>query len=335
MRPYAPFALLTLIAIAIAAASCILPAGEIEKPPATNGTDKESSADGKKEKPEKPGKPEPAQEPEIRPEPKIHRNISYIKESKRKDPLRCLDIYTIENASELPVMVNIHGGGWSIGDKKRTHKKPEFFQKEGFILVSINYRLSPKVVHPVHVQDVAEAVVWVHDNINKYGGDPDRIFVMGHSAGAHLAALVSTDDRRLKAMGKSLKIIKGAILLDGAGYDIPKIVELRGVLSNIYKTAFGTDPEDLLDASPIIHVAAGKDIPPFLIIHAGKRVLSEIQSKSLAEALKKAGSKAFVRAAPGKNHGSLNRDLGGKNDKPTKSVKEFLDKFRDKEKGAE
>jgi acetyl esterase/lipase len=261
---------------------------------------------------------------------KMHLDICYAGENAANIKLQGLDIYTVENASNLPVMAYIHGGGWRKGDKNRVHNKIDFFIKEGFIFVSINYRLSPAVMHPVHVQDVAKAVAWIHKNIREYGGDPDRIFTMGHSAGAHLAALVSIDDRRLKAEGASLKMLKGTVLLDGAGYDIPKIVEARGLLSDIYKGAFGEDPEKLKDASPITHVAAGRNIPPFLIIHAGQREMSEMQSKNLEAALKKAGGEALVVAAPGKTHGTLNQHLGKPGDKPTKSVREFLRKYNKK-----
>lgn len=133
--------------------------------------------------------------------------------------LQSLDIHTTNPAEDgksaklTPVLIMIHGGGWRRGDKAGVgvtrHKAPHFVAS-GYVYVSINYRPSatpdgPK--HPAHVQDCAKAIAWVHDNIAKYGGAPNRVFVMGHSAGAHLAALVSTDHRRLEAEDKKLSII--------------------------------------------------------------------------------------------------------------------------------
>jgi arylformamidase len=95
------------------------------------------------------------------------------------------------------------------------------FVSTGFVYVAINYRLPPAVHHPTHARDVAKALAWVADNIGRYSGDPERIYAMGHSAGAHLAALVATDESYLKREGYSLKTIKGDILLDVGAYDIP------------------------------------------------------------------------------------------------------------------
>ena len=174
------------------------------------------------------------------------------------------------------------------------------------------------------MQDVASALAWIHKNAAKYSGDPKRIFVMGHSAGAHLAALVATDDRRLKAAGADLSILSGAILLDGAGYNIPRQINLGERVEDLYTAAFGTDPAVWRDASPVEHVASGKGIPPFLIVHAGGRAASRIQAENLAEALRAAGGKAEIFHAAGHNHGSVNRDIGLPNDATTKRVFEFL-----------
>ena len=151
------------------------------------------------------------------------------------DPkLLSLDIYRPKSPSNagqqaaLPVVVMIHGGGWRTGDKaneSQGKQKASFFTGRGFVYVSINYRLSPAVQHPAHVEDVAKALAWVADHIASYGGDPERIFLMGHSAGAHLAALVTTDERYLSKLGKSSLKLNGVILLDTAGYDIARNID--------------------------------------------------------------------------------------------------------------
>lgn len=261
-------------------------------------------------------------------------DVAYAKRDGSPQNLTSLDIYAPKDAKSAPVMIMIHGGGWAIGDKSNrglVNNKVPFFSQNGFIFVSINYRLSPAVKHPAHIEDVAEAVAWVHNNIGKYGGDRNKIFVMGHSAGAHLAALVATDERRLKVFQKDLSSIKGVILLDGAGYDIPpqmKGLEIfGGLLDKWYKDAFTTDEAIQKDASPLYHVEKGKNIPPFLIFTAGGRLASVAQSKKLLDALKKAGVDAETIDEPDKNHGGINNDFGLPNEMITKKSKEFLDRI--------
>lgn len=229
-------------------------------------------------------------------------------------------------------MIMIHGGGWRNGDKQNrglNANKIPFFSQNNFIYISINYRLSPAVQHPGHIEDVAEAVSWIHDNIGKYGGDKSKIFVMGHSAGAHLAALVATDERRLQKHKKNLSVIKGVILLDGAGYDIPTQMKgfsfFGGLLQDMYENAFTTDENLQKDASPYYHIAKGKNIPPFLIFTAGGRIASVNQSTKMVEAMQKAGIQAETIDDGAKNHGTINSQFGLTDEMITKKSKEFLD----------
>jgi arylformamidase len=262
---------------------------------------------------------------------KTFSDINYIIREGSPAKLTNLDIYAPTNAKKSPVMIMIHGGGWQIGDKSNrgvsTNKVP-FFSENGFIFVNINYRLSPAIAHPEHIRDVAAAVAWVHNNIEQYGGDKNKIFVMGHSAGAHLAALVATDERRLKEYGKDLSIIKGVILLDGAGYDIPTEMKalgmMGGILDKMYVNAFTNDENIQKDASPDYHVEKGKNIPPFLLLTAN-RFASQSQSEKLAKALINSGSTAEVVNDATKNHGSMNQDFGLPNEMITEKAKEFLD----------
>lgn len=262
----------------------------------------------------------------------ITRNIQYAVRENADSNLTSLDIYAPKNVKNAPVMIMIHGGGWRNGDKQNrglNNNKIPFFGENGFIYVSINYRLSPAIQHPGHIEDVAEAVAWVHDNISKYGGDKNKIFVMGHSAGAHLAALVSTDARRLQKHKKDLSVIKGAILLDGAGYDIPTQMNglsfFGGLLKDMYVNAFTTDEKIQKDASPYYHIAKGKNIPPFLIFTAGGRIASVNQSKKMVEAMNKVGIQAETIDDPAKNHGTINSQFGVAEEMITKKSKEFLD----------
>ena len=259
------------------------------------------------------------------PTPRIYRNIQYATPPNAPARLNQLDIHTPSGKGPHPVMVFIHGGSWRFGDKRMTGKKPEFFTGEGYIFVSINYRLSPAVLHPAHAEDCGKALAWIHKNIAEYGGDPKRIYVMGHSAGAHLAALIATDETYVKAGGADLSAIRGTILLDGAGYDIPTMVKSGELFAEgRYEKAFGESESTWRNASPVTHIANGKGIPPFLIVHAGKRATAKWQGETLAARLSSAAVKATVFNEPTKNHLTINADIGSKDDRTTSAIISFL-----------
>jgi len=253
-------------------------------------------------------------------------NIAYAEITGADPELTSLDIYTPGRDDACPVMVFIHGGGWKAGDKSAVYEKPSAFNEAGYVYVTVNYRLSPEVMHPTHVSDVAAAIAWVYENITEYGGDPGQIFIMGHSAGAHLAALVTTDEQRLKEYDYSPEIVRGVVLLDGAGYDMARLCELNPALwSQFYELPFGEDPAVWADASPINHVAPGKGIPPFLIVYVAERPTSRLMSGWLSDALRDAGVSAALVAAEDKTHATLNREMGEPGDEVTALVFEFLE----------
>jgi len=241
-----------------------------------------------------------------------------------------LDLYAPKTGASRPIMVFIHGGGWRKGDKANVTAKPQRFVDEGYVFASVNYRLAQDSTYRDQGQDVAKSIAWIQSHAAEYGGDPDRIFLMGHSAGAHLAALVATDERYLDAEALTPGVLKGVVLLDGGGYDIPLQVTKLGTpkARQTYTTVFGDDPAVQKDASPITHVATGKGIPPFLIIHVATRLASRIQSERLANALRDADVEARVEPAHDKTHATLNRELGLAGDKPTEQVFEFLHQTR-------
>ncbi len=152
----------------------------------------------------------------------VKRNIPYVNPGHER---QVLDVYSPEKAKNLPVVFWIHGGGWQAGDKTSVQFKPKVFVDKGFVFVSTNYRLLPNVDMATIVRDVAKSIHWVNDHIAEYGGDPKRLFIMGHSAGAQLAALICTDDGYLKAEGLSLAITKGCVPVDGDTYDVPAMIE--------------------------------------------------------------------------------------------------------------
>ncbi|MBC8140553.1 MAG: alpha/beta hydrolase [Armatimonadetes bacterium] len=255
---------------------------------------------------------------------RVNRDVSYDPSGDPK--LNSLDIFSPANKTKCPVVVFIHGGGWQTGDKRGSAKgKSETFPQNGYVFVSINYRLAPVVKHPVLVQDCAKAIAWVKGNIAKYGGDPDQLFVMGHSAGAHLAALVSTDGQYLKNEGLSLAALRGTILLDGGSYDMTPTGVKKASKDETFVGAFGKDPAVYKSASPLYNVAAGKAIPPFLILYVSYRNDTKAQSNALAAKLTQAGVKAEVKPAENKTHETINKELGNKGDIPTQQVYAFID----------
>jgi len=260
---------------------------------------------------------------------KVLRDISYIEREGSAKELTSLDLHLPlrKPAKPAPVMIMIHGGGWAIGDKSNlgfVQPKTTWFLRHGFIVASINYRLSPAVTHPAHIVDVCAAIAWIERNIAKHGGDPKQLHLLGHSAGAHLAALAGVDRTRLKAAGADPAAIKHVILLDGAGYDVPKQIAAARLprAEKMYRDAFTNDPKTQRDASPTL--AKIKNPPDFLILHVASREASKIQSEALASALRKAGGKAKVLGIPDKTHGTINRDLGKPGDQTTQAVAEAL-----------
>ena len=167
---------------------------------------------------------------------------------------------------------------------------------------------------------------WVLENIDRYGGDAGQVTLMGHSTGAHLAALVVTDERHLVARGHALSEISGVILLDGAGYDIPRVLDefyRAKIAVDMYTTAFGEDPQVWKDASPVNHIAPNKGIPPFLILHTDREA-AVAESEELAGLLKAAGVPVWTYLAEGKTHASINREIGQKGDDVTEQIRLFL-----------
>lgn len=156
------------------------------------------------------------------------------------DPKQRLDLMVPTGATKAPLLFFVHGGGWSIGDKAAGEAtKAPWANGLGWAFASANYRLVPQATVEQQAADLANAIAWVRANAAKQGLDPDRIVLMGHSAGAHLVALLGTDTSYLAKAGVPLSAIRGIVLLDGAGYDI---AQQMGADGN------GTNP--MLEGSP-------------------------------------------------------------------------------------
>jgi acetyl esterase/lipase len=245
-----------------------------------------------------------------------------------------LDIYAPDDAKDLPVVFWIHGGGWQTGDKTDVQIKPRVFTERGFVFVSTNYRLLPHVEMVVLIRDVARSLGWVHKNIARFGGNPRRILVMGHSAGAQLAALICIDDRYLKAEGVPFEVLQGCVPVDGDTYDVPAIIttaEIRQTVHGLplpefgHRVKFGNDPKKHVEFSAVTHVAKGKGIPPFLILHVAGHPDVTAQAKRLGAVLKEADVRVQVFGARETTHNKLNADLGLPDDPATQELYKFLD----------
>lgn len=259
----------------------------------------------------------------------ITRDVPYASAHARQ----VLDVYAPAGAANLPVVFWIHGGGWQTGDKRDVALKPTAFNDAGFVFVSASYRLLPAVDMRTIVRDVASALRWVRQHAAEHGGDPARVLVMGHSAGAQLAALLCTDDRYLKAEGLSLAMIKGCVPVDADTFDIPAIIEVAETRWRVHglptatfghREKFGGDPALHRDFSAVTHVARDKGIPPFLILHVADHPDTTAQARRFAAVLKEAAVPVTVFGARETTHRKLNDDLGKPDDPATAALWTFV-----------
>ncbi len=255
------------------------------------------------------------------PAPEIVRTLD-VPYGDRPVRLRSLDLYAPSGAKNLPIMVYIHGGGWRAGDKRAVAEKPEFSIRQGFLFVSLNYRLVPAVDIRTQLQDSADGIGWLKKNVAQYGGDPAQIHLVGHSAGAHHVAVLASQPSFLQKAGVELAQLKSAVVLDTQALDVPTL--MQGNSNPIYQQAFGTDPAIWKQISPRHGLQQGQMHPPFLIVVADGRGPKLKQAEAFAEAVRKFGGRAEILEAPEHTHASLNRSLGAPRDKVTQAVARFL-----------
>lgn len=263
--------------------------------------------------------------------PRVERDIPY---AEPKNERQLLDISAPPSGSKRPVVVWVHGGGWMRGSKNEMNQKPAAFVEKGFVFVPVNYRFIPQVTMNTIVRDVAKSVGWVHANIARYGGDPDRIFLMGHSAGAQLAALLCIDSRYIEAESVPRTSIKGCVPVDGDTYDVP----LQVATATARRKSLNQPPpkmghpekfgnlERQRELSAVNHVAPNRGIPPFLLLHVADHTDTTAQAYRLWAALDQAGVPARLFGAEGTDHVKLDRDLGLAGDPATQALFDFTDK---------
>lgn len=203
-----------------------------------------------------------------------------------------------------PVIIFLYGGSWQWGSRRQYGFVGQTLAGAGYVAVLPDYRKYPGVRFPEFVRDTADAVAWTLRHARDYGGDPEAVFLMGHSAGAHLALLTALDPRYLAAAGVSPGALRGVIGLSGP-YDFAlDSATLRGIF------AASGDAIGLPDYRPLVY--AGVDSPPALLIHGQQdQVVYPRNSRRLATALATAGVPVTLELLPGLGHGAPVAALSG------------------------
>lgn len=220
-----------------------------------------------------------------------------------------LDIYSPNGVKNAPVVVFFYGGRWQKGDKSEFKFVGQALASRGFMAVLANYRLYPQVRFPEFIKDGAHAVKWAHDNAAQYGGNPGKLFVMGHSSGAHIAAMLALNEEYLKAVGGSRSWLAGMVGLAGP-YDFLPITapDLRDLFGPVERFPY-TQPVFFVD---------GQNPPLFLVHGENDEVVDVANTKKLAQAVSRAGGPVETLIYPKLSHeliiGSFASVLRGRSD---------------------
>ncbi len=243
------------------------------------------------------------------------------------DPLQRLDVYLPvdqhSNASTRPVLVMVHGGAWRIGDKANhsvVDNKLAHWQGKGWIFISVNYRLLPKASVYQQTEDIALAMQYIQQHAHAWGADPQRIVLMGHSAGAHLVTLLAAQPSWLKIQ---LQPWHATIALDSAAYDVQQIMSIDH--HKLYDPAFGTNPQDWQALSPSVQLK--QKSMPFLAVCSSIRPDKPCsQAEQFVILASRLGTDASILPVA-LSHGEVNTLLGEPN-AYTQAVDDFINRLR-------
>jgi len=243
------------------------------------------------------------------------------------DPaLNTLDLYAPRDAKNAPTLLFVHGGEWSRGDKQPVSCKPKFFNEQGIIFITTNYRLSPAAPHPAQVDDVASAVRWVHDHIAEYGGDPAKIVLLGHSAGCHIVTYVGLNPEPLAKVGLKPSDLKGIVAWSGGMYDLPDRYKAGGMYAPFIKATFGESEDAQRAGSPLTYAKNAKGGPAFLIASTDEQRAqsSRDASDKLMNAVNSAEGSAKSTLLAGRTHRGAIDQLGAPDDKTGPVLVDFI-----------
>jgi arylformamidase len=253
----------------------------------------------------------------------VTRDIPYVDQPSSN---QTLDVYYRTGATNLPVIVYVHGGGWAFGSKDDVHKKPAYFLNQDVAFISMDYRLRWDYEIYDQAEDVVSVINWVHENAETYGLDKSKIVLMGHAAGAHLVSLVATNASFTKAGGRSLSDITAVVAIDTGSYDIIRLmVELGSFIKRRqHRLVFGSSEQVWREASPINHVAKGKDIPSFALLFVPGDEESTLQARGFAKALSQADVETIMIPGNDKRSVEIDENLGVKDSPTTQALMTFL-----------
>jgi acetyl esterase/lipase len=247
----------------------------------------------------------------------VKTNITYYSGEGADKYRHRLDLYLPKGQRDVPVMMFVHGGGFTVGIKDQYAFMGQIFAARGIATAVISYRLTPKTTYPGHVQDVARAFAWMRAHIAEYGGRPDRIFISGHSAGATLVAMLGADPTYLKDVGESLEHVAGVIPISGSF--------TASARSGMFQGSIPIDPEVIRNASAIVHVQGLH--PPFLILYGDKDMpRTGRDAEQMAKALNAAGTKADVHEISDHAHMDMVTGMMSPDDPGLRFAVEFIRK---------
>jgi acetyl esterase/lipase len=238
-----------------------------------------------------------------------------------------LDLYLPANRG-FPTVVFVYGGGWHTGSRKSVAPVGEKLQSLGYGCALLSHRLSPPDKFPAQVEDVAAGSSWVKKNIGARGGDPKKVFLMGHSSGAHLALLVAADPKYLARHGLTPADVRGVVGLS-TPVDLAPRPDKKGfgdaLLAGRGADVFHRDPDVMRDASPVRHVS--KELPPVLLVVGDRDFpMLEGDAREFAVKAKALGASVEVYVAEGRDHMGVVRGLPKADDAVLARVLAFLKK---------
>ena len=248
------------------------------------------------------------------------RDLRYAQGASYGRNLGAIDLYLPKDKKDFPILFFVHGGGFVKGDKSSLTANAIQFVKQGYGLVAVNYRLSPAVKFPSHVEDVAMAFAWVHRNIGQYGGDRERMFVAGGSAGAYLATLLSLDGRYLRKHQLETSVIRGTIAISG-------LMNTGPVPRDRQKLIWSRDPKVVREASPLEYVR--KDVPAILIMFAdGDTAGRKQQNRTMARMLQQVGHQdVTIKELANRTHDNVRAHLADADDPGLKHMLTFMNRL--------
>lgn len=256
----------------------------------------------------------------------VSRDIVYGDAARPESELQSLDLYWQDNLEQRPVIIYIHDGAWALGDKDDVHKKPSFFARHGFSFISMNYRLRWEASLLDQLEDIVSVIRWVKDNASQYGLDPERVVLMGHGAGAHLAALVATQPPFVDTSGIDFEHIRAVVAIDSDSYDITWLMKETGSYLDRrrHRLIFGEDEKAWRSASPVTYVDAEKVLPPFALLYVPNNSSTTRQTRAFSRALREVDAKVIMIPGNEKTTETIDEELGTPRDAPSLALVAFL-----------